>query len=176
MEQQGLINSEASGLTEYAMSFVNRSQDFAAVSTRKSKVYGFTCSGKHFLLPLGVRAELISKPNFTPLPNAPEHCLGLASVRGSICPLYCLPFLWGEASENVTVVYGLVVGEGTNAVMLAIDDKPNSLDLAEYRERPVAHNGALIDACSTKLYDNGEKQWLMLDHLQLFRLLVNKTE
>lgn len=152
-------------LAEYALSFAADRPE--AISQLAARCYGFTVADRNFLLEEGQAAELISQPIFTPMPNAPEHCLGLASVRGNIVPYYSIRTLLDPAVEHAheTHQYALLLGDIINGLLLAIDGKPSAVARDSLMQNPetVSNLGELPSSIIKSHFSAHAHNWLMLD-------------
>lgn len=160
-------------LAEYALSFATDRPE--AISQLAARCYGFTVAKQHFLLEEGQAAELISQPIFTPMPNAPEHCLGLANIRGNIVPYYTIRTLLDSAEHAPeSHQYALLLGDIVNDFLLAIDDKPTAVardSLVQDSQSP-SNLGELPTSMIKNHFLAQEHKWLMLDCQKFERYLV----
>lgn len=161
-------------LAEYALSFTNDRQ--ASTASVASRCYGFTITSCHFLLEEGQAAELISQPIFTPIPNTPEHCLGLANVRGNIIPYYTLRLFLdpGASQSQESHRYALLLGDALNGILLSLDTKPLAVfrDSLQCNEQPTSKLGELPPALTKGHFVSQERQWAMLDTQALIHFLA----
>ena len=140
-----------------------------------SKRYGFTSFGYHFLLQEGVSSELVAKPRYSPVPNTPNHFLGLANIRSNIVPLYSLqPYLTDENSPGYITDYALLLSMGKDSLMLHIDEKPvalspNNLDDSSGE---VELPGSMRNTIKKK-YLGGGSEWYQFDFFELGEFLSN---
>lgn len=152
-------------LAEYALSFAADRPE--AVSQLIARCYGFAIADRHFLLEEGQAAELISQPVFTPMPNAPDHCLGLANVRGNIIPYYTIRRLLQPAAEQVNEShqYALFLGDISNGLLLAIDGKPTAVarDSLMQNSQTLSNLGELPSSIVKQAFSTDTHDWLMLD-------------
>lgn len=177
------INSGAEGgapeerreLTEYALSFAPDRR--ASTSQLAARCYGFTVAERHFLLDEGQAAELISQPSFTPMPNSPEHCLGLANIRGNIIPYYTIRALVNPAPEQSLEShrYALLLGDVINGVLLAIDAKPAAVprDALMQNSQSLSTLGGLPMTVVRAQYAAQARHWSMLDCQKLVQFLTS---
>lgn len=62
---------------------------------------GFLLGGQRFVAPMGEIVEMLPTPGFTRLPNVQPWVMGVANVRGRLCPLFDLEaFLGGRLAAN----------------------------------------------------------------------------
>jgi len=162
-------------LAEYALSFT--SERSAAPQAAQARCYSFPIGPCQFLLPEGQAAELISQPVFTPLPNAPDHCLGLANVRGNIVPLYALHgFIAGaQKPTREQVRYALLIGDTVDGVLLAIDAKPQAIarDLLVQTSHPDPKLVESVQQCLLQSYSFDHRDWWTLDCGRLTQFLLS---
>lgn len=178
---EGVAPDERWDLTEYALSFTMDKR--ASSSQLAARCYGFTIADRHFLLDEGQAAELISQPLFTPMPNSPEHCLGLANIRGNIVPYYSIRALIQTSPEIQTTPeqtreshrYALLLGDVINGVLLAIDAKPVAVqrDALMQSSRSLSNLGEIPAAVVRDQFSVHEHHWLMLDCGKLVQFLTS---
>ena len=136
-----------------------------------ANIFGFTVCNTHFLLEEGTMAELIAKPYCTPVPNTPSHFLGLANIRRNIVPYYSLHGLLGDLIPEVAS-YGLLIGRGSQSVMLMVDEKTYGIDsrfLAD-SQQDLSLPQELRNFVSHRFEYHG-KVWGLLDAQGLFAFL-----
>lgn len=165
-----------SDLARYALSFSINQQANEQQLARLERLYGFSVHGHRFLLPEGQRAELISHVQFTPMPNAPAHYLGLVNVRGNVVPLYNFASFVSDDQPTAKedLLYALLIGDSANGALLAIDGKPSSVDKRDLQQTAtVAATLLRLKACIRGVYKHQGKEWYMLDYDALFTILSN---
>lgn len=171
---EGGAPDERWDLAEYALSFAADRPE--AMSQLTARCYGFTVADRHFLLEEGQAAELVSQPIFTPMPNAPEHCLGLANVRGNIVPYYSIRTLLDPTVEHAheTHHYALLLGDAVNGLLLAIDGKPAAVarDSLVQNSQSLSNLGELPSSVVKNHYSALARNWLMLDCQQFAQFLT----
>lgn len=161
-------------LAKYALSFSVGQKASDQQLARLERLYSFDVEGYHFLLPEGQRAELISHVQYTPMPNAPAHYLGLVNVRGNVLPLFSLAPLMRDKrpSPAHNLLYALLIGDSANGAMLVIDEKPGSVDKSDLqRSTLLATNLLELRKCINGVYKHQGKEWYMLDCDTLFSVL-----
>lgn len=162
-------------LTDYAMSFMTADHTGQSrIALQTAKIYGFTIGQFRFLLDDGLLAELITRPSCTPLPNAPGHCLGLANIRGNIVPCYGIQRLLFPGDEKQqSSEYGLMIGEGSAAVMLSIDSKPTGVDKKDLIDKHfVPSIPAKLHPFVRTVYAAQGEDWHLIDCYALFKHLA----
>gem|GEM_PF-919470 len=143
----------------------------------QARCYSFSIGSWSFLLEEGQFAELISQPVYTPLPNTPQHCLGLANVRGNIVPFYALhvfiPGVLRPAREQLR--YALLLGDTVDGVLLAIDGKPQPIkrDQLVQLPRPTSKLLEPVAHFLQNIFRFDNRDWLMLDSDKLTQFLVS---
>lgn len=172
---EGVAPDERWDLTEYALSFTMDKR--ASSSQLAARCYGFTVADRHFLLDEGQAAELISQPLFTPMPNSPEHCLGLANIRGNIVPYYSIRALMQPTLEQTheSHRYALLLGDVINGVLLAIDAKPVAVprDALMQNSQSLSNLGEIPATVVRDQFSAHERHWLMLDCGKLVQFLTS---
>jgi hypothetical protein len=162
-------------LAEYALSFAADRPE--ARSQLTARCYGFAVANRHFLLEEGQAAELVSQPIFTPMPNAPEHCLGLANVRGNIIPYYTIRTLLDPEVEQVheTHQYALLLGDVINGLLLAIDGKPMAVARDSLMQNPesLPNLGELPFSIVKHHFAAHAHDWMMLDCQKFAQFLTS---
>lgn len=175
---EGGAPDERWNLAEYALSFAADRR--ASPSQLAARCYGFTVADRNFLLDEGQAAELVSQPSFTPMPNSPEHCLGLANLRGNIVPYYTIRTLVSPALEQTheSHRYALLLGDVINGVLLAIDAKPVAVPRDALMQNPqsLSNLGELPATVVRNQFAALSRHWLMLDCLKLVQFLAATTE
>lgn len=165
-------------LAEYALSFAADRQ--APATQSAARCYGFSIANRHFLLEEGQAAELVSQPLFTPMPNSPEHCLGLANVRGNIVPYYTIRALVDPTLEQTHEAhrYALLLGDISTGVLLAIDGKPTAVPTDALMQKPqsVSTLGELPPAILRNRYSAVGHEWMMLDCQKFIHFLASSEE
>lgn len=160
---------------DFALSFAS-DRDAAPFAT-KARCYSFCIGPWSFLLEEGQFAELISQPVYTPLPNTPQHCLGLANVRGNIVPFYSLHvFVAGvQRPSREQLRYALLVGDTVDGVLLAIDGKPQAIERDQLMQapRPTSMLGEPVTQFVQQAFRFDGRDWLMLDGDKLTQFLVS---
>lgn len=160
-------------LAEYALSFT--SGRHTAPRPAVARCYGFSVGTWNFLLEEGQAAELVSQPVYTPLPNTPDHCLGLANVRGNIIPFYTLRSFFSSVEKPSAEQqrYALLVGDVVNGVLLAIDAKPLAINRDTLVQNSVSTSrlGQMAPLIKQQ-YTSDARDWLMLDSVKLLQFLA----
>ncbi len=172
---EGGAPEERWDLAEYALSFAADRPE--AMSQLTARCYGFTVANRHFLLEEGQAAELVSQPIFTPMPNAPEHCLGLANVRGNIIPYYSIRTLLDPDVEHAheTHQYALLLGDVINGLLLAIDGKPAAIARNSLMQKPqsLSNLGELPSSIIKNYFSARDHNWLMVDCQKFAQFLIS---
>lgn len=83
--------------------------------------HAFRIGTRWLLIPLGMPAEVYPPLPCARLPFTQHWCLGLASFRGDVAPVYDLAALLGERSANPSR-YLLALGRREACAALGIDD------------------------------------------------------
>lgn len=171
----GGVPEERWDLAEYALSFASDRR--VPTSQIAARCYGFTIAERHFLLDEGQAAELISQPSFTPMPNSPDHCLGLANIRGNIVPYYTIRALTNPAPEQALEShrYALLLGDVISGVLLAIDAKPVAVprDALMQNSQSLSNLGEIPSSIIRNHYSALDRHWLMLDCVKLVQFLAS---
>lgn len=148
-----------------------------ARSQLTARCYGFVVADRYFLLEEGQAAELVSQPIFTPMPNAPEHCLGLANVRGNIVPYYSIRTLLDPTVEHAHEAhqYALLLGDVINGLLLAIDAKPTAVPRDSLMQNPqsLSNLGELPSSIVKNRFSAQAHNWLMLDCQKFAQFLTS---
>ena len=172
---EGEAPDERWDLARYALSFVNERS--ATPRLAAARCYGFSVSNWHFLLEEGQAAELISQPVHTPLPNSPDHCLGLANVRGNILPYYSLHYFFPESAAftGEPSRYALLLGDPVTGILLAVDTKPQAVARDSLVQRPhvTSRLPEYLAPFIKHQYVAEGKDWMMLDSAGLIPFLAS---
>lgn len=166
-------------LAKYALSFSVGQEASEQQLARLERLYSFDVEGYHFLLPEGQRAELIDHVQFTPMPNAPAHYLGLVNVRGNVLPLYSLAPLICKHAQPPTqsLLYALLIGDSANGALLAVDGKPGSIDKQELQQSTALATSLLeLRKCLNGVFIHKGTEWYLLDCDTLFTFLSDPTD
>lgn len=147
----------------------------SALTPSSERVYGFQLGQFNFLLEKGTPAEIIAQPQFNPMPNCPDHILGLVNVRGTIVPAYSLlPFLGHNERHTEPFKYGLMVGKSSRSVLIAMLEKPTAIDVQLLSLNNLSKDyPTRIDTFIKKSYSYAQGQWNMLDTQGLFSFLAS---
>jgi chemotaxis signal transduction protein len=160
---------------DLALSFI--SDRHAAPLAAQARCYSFHIGPWSFLLEEGQFAELISQPVYTPLPNTPQHCLGLANVRGNIVPFYALHvFVPGvQRPSREQLRYALLLGDTVDGVLLAIDGKPLPIgrDQLVQGPPPTSKFSEPVAHFIQQAYRYDNRDWLMISCDKLTQFLLS---
>ncbi len=145
------------------------------VNAPRLKRYGFSIHGIKLLAPHEAYCELIPDFHPSPLPNAPEHVLGLINLRGNLIPIYQLA---NVQEKNRRRSYALLIGQVKNSAALVIDDKPRAVSLEETHETHITTETEgfpswLKESVTDTVIVNGER-WHNLNANKLFTLLAQR--
>ena len=136
------------------------------------RCYGFKCAGFQFIAPLNIYCELLTQVKIIPLPNVPDHFLGLCNVRGNLVPVYQLECLVGQSSSSTR--HALVIGQLDQAAALVIAAKPQPFDLRDFELREAtAQLPEFLQTAISASYQRDDEAWYLIDHTQLFHTLAN---
>lgn len=94
-----------------------------------NRYFGFGMAGYRLLVPQGVFSELVIEPNLAALPNASAVLMGLHNHRGDLVPVFQLHGLLDAALPRLK--RALLIGKGSQALGLLIDDLPVNVVLSE---------------------------------------------
>ncbi len=130
--------------------------------------YGFRVGTLGLLIPPDTESEVLAAPQITALPRAPASFLGLINLRGNLVPIYELRTLLRlEKGLDSAGALTLVLGQGTMAVGLAIDDYPVALaGLRPHSSAPPAPEGLQEHVSGS--YVLNDNIWLEFDHGTFF--------
>jgi chemotaxis signal transduction protein len=139
--------------------------------------YGFSLGAWNFLLPQGAFAELVSKPNYTSVPNAPEHFLGLANVRGNVMPYYSFAGFFPDVPDVRAHKqdYALLLSDAINGILVEIDGKPAPIQTVGFKftDTNYIRLPNSIKAFVAGSYANESESHLMLDVSKLVEFLTS---
>ena len=126
------------------------------------------------LLHRGSGAELVSKPTFAPLPNAPAWLRGLMNLRGNLLPIVDLQQLLSGGEQAAAVDAGflvLVYGKADKAVGVSIDAPPRAVrDMHAVEQLPPLPDDLLPHV--GEAYLEGEEFWVEFKHESFFDALT----
>lgn len=134
------------------------------------RCYGFSIDTLNLLAPQGLYCELLTGNAVSPLPNSPNHFLGLTNVRGNLVPVYQLePMLELAPLKSF---YTLIFGHPASAAGLVIKKKPQPVDITDLEGNSASD--ALPDILNkiiTRSYRINEQEWHVINHVALFKQL-----
>lgn len=175
----GTPSTEGSSALEDRISLTNTLASALAASSEQAadgeiqhrvRCYGFSIDNLNFLAPQSLYCELLTGNAISPLPNSPNHFLGLTNVRGNLVPVYQLePLLELTPLKSF---YTLIFGHPANAAGLVIRKKPQPVDVTDLEGKTAS--GALPEAISkviTRSYHINEQEWHVINHVALFKQL-----
>jgi CheW-like domain len=142
-------------------------------STWTARAYGFYIGGNGFMVSQGVYSELIKSPSWSALPNVQHHFAGLLNVRGTIVPVFHLDSFINGTTPVSSAPFALIIGPLGQAAALALQDKPQAIDLhrciptEDYLGAPKA-----IAHCIKHSYSCDNTIWFELSHEVLFSTLA----
>ncbi len=136
----------------------------------RARCYGFSIDNLNLLAPQGLYCELLTGNPISPLPNSPNHFLGLTNVRGNLVPVYQLEPLLELAP--LKSFYTLIFGHPANAAGLVIRKKPQPMDVTdvEGKAAPEALPDILKKAINRSCTINGQ-EWHVINNVVLFKQL-----
>lgn len=138
-----------------------------------ARAYGFFIGGHSFMVTPGVYSELIKNPRWSALPNVQHHFAGLLNVRGTIVPIFHLDSFIDGSTPVAVAPYALVIGPSGQAAALALQEKPQAIELHrciltdDYLSAPKA-----IAHCIKHSYRCESTVWFELSHEVLFSTLA----
>lgn len=138
----------------------------------RTRCYGFSVDNLNLLAPLGLYCELLTGNPISPLPNSPDHFLGLTNVRGNLVPVYQL-----EPLLDLTPLksfYTLIFGHPANAAGLVIRKKPQPVDVTDLQENTVTETmPGILKKVISRSYTVGEREWHVINNVVLFKQLAS---
>lgn len=157
-------------LAQAAAASIDIQQDAARYDT--SVTLAYHCAGWGFLVPHGVRAEVLPLGKIGLVPRAPRHCLGLSNVRGSVVPIFSLDLLLGQEPErNSRNQYFLLHDSPTGAVGVLVNEIPRSVQLsAQDQVHSVSHLPEQLEPHVRNVYRYREEIWHELDVESLLKI------
>jgi twitching motility protein PilI len=155
--------------------FVPEAVESAAGDSAKAEVrYGIRVAGIGLLLHRGTGAELVSKPTFAPLPNAPAWLRGLMNLRGNLLPIVDLQQLLSGGEHAAAVDTGflvLVYGKADKAVGVSIDVPPQAVrDMQAVEQLPPLPEDLMPHV--GQAYRAGDDFWIEFKHENFFDALT----
>jgi len=160
---------------------LNRQSDSIASSTlaqpEKVRRLGFHVGNLGLLIAQRATSELTDLLSICPLPNAASWLLGLINLRGNLVPVFDLNMLLDlERKTDQKKLMLLILGQGSTAGAILIDDLPVHITLSEedkLESLPTLPT-ALKPFVSSGFEKNGEL-WFNFDHLSFFQSLASKV-
>lgn len=166
----GLLPPSAA-LTHFAPEAI---EPVAGEAAKAEVRYGIRVAGIGLLLHRGTGAELVSKPVFAPLPNAPAWLRGLMNLRGNLLPVVDLRRLLGgaepaAAGDDAFLV--LVYGKADKAVGVSIDVPPRAVrNMQAVEQLPPLPDGLIPHVGAA--YLEGDEFWVEFKHESFFEALT----
>lgn len=115
-------------LEERARNLARRQEE--AVTTASIRVLVFQVGAESYAIETTYVHGVLRLTEFTPLPDAPLHVLGITNIRGAIVPLFDLRLLLGRGRIALTDLARLIiVGENEPEFGLAADEASEIIDL-----------------------------------------------
>ena len=138
----------------------------------KTRRFGFSISGVNLLIAEATYCELLTEFNASPLPNGPDHTIGLTNLRGNIVPVYSISKLL-NLPQNPTG-YALLIGQPEVGAALLVDNKPVLVDLTDKEPdfNIYSNTPAFLSECIDASFHFDNTYWLSLNHEQLFTKLT----
>lgn len=141
--------------------------------TWSARAYGFHIGRQGYMVSPGVYSELIKNPVWSALPNVQHHFAGLLNLRGTIVPVFHLDSFIDGTPPAAAAPYALLIGAMGQAAALALNEKPQAIDLQrctqtdDYLQAPRA-----IAHCIKHSYRSDKQVWYELSHEGLFSTLA----
>lgn len=138
-----------------------------AVDTDLGNYHTFRVESLGFLLPHSTLSEMVENISYCRLPNTSNILVGMASLRGSIIPLFDLHTLLGSPLKKW---HGrvLIIGTGADAVGVIVSELPRTVSIAaEHRLSSVPPVPESIQPYIQGCYEN-DGIWLRLDLFEFF--------
>lgn len=108
----------------------------------------------------------------TPLPATPHWMRGVASLHGSVLPVFDLASLIGLDRAAGQKPLLLVIGHGDAAAALLIDGLPDRFRFEDSERAAEWDAHPWLTECATSAYTRGDQAWLDID----YRRLLDKIE
>ncbi len=124
----------------------------------------FELAGQVMVTPMGEVAEVLSMPDFTPMPLVKPWLLGLANLRGRLLPLTDLALLLGLNNRQTRLSQKkvLVVDKDKLFSGLLVDNVLGIQQFTEnhYRDEPLPDNSPLLPYTHGKFVKDGQ-EWVV---------------
>jgi chemotaxis signal transduction protein len=145
-----------------------------AVRERAPARFGFRVDDIGLLVPAGMLSELVEETDVYPLPMAPPWLRGLINLRGGLVPVFDLKALLDMEPRAEAPPRLLVLGVGTRAVCLMIDQLPVpvSIDQRPSQQPPLP---ALLGEHCRAAYVQDHELWVDFDLDGLLRAVAGRT-
>ncbi len=136
----------------------------------KKRFYGFQIGEVNLLIDPGVRSEVFSDMEITPVPLMPDYVLGLCSVRGSLVPVYDLNKKLDVAVNNNEVNKRiLILDDDENMAGIQVEDMVASYQFDEQdMQDDVQSELESINEYLTYSYRQDGKYYFGFNHIKLF--------
>jgi len=119
------------------------------------------------LFDFAATSQLSELVPITPLPVTPHWMRGLASLHGSVLPVFDLASLIGLDRAEGQKHLLLVVGHGDSAAALLIDGLPDRFRFDESGRAAEWDAHPWMAECAASAYVRDEQIWLDIDHQRL---------
>ena len=137
--------------------------------------YGFHVGGLPFLVPENTSTEVLDSPPIFPVPRAPHWLSGMLNLRGNVIPVFDLSELSGLNPESDANRRVLVLGQGTQAVAVYVDDLPQPLTPGDITSK-LGDPPEILQPFVGAGFTDRDENWCEFDYQEFFRHLASARE
>lgn len=140
--------------------------------------YGFKVNKLGLTYPAHIASEVVKAMHICAIPHAPKWIQGVINLRGHLVPVFDLDTLFHD--QRTTHNLFLILGKGSSAIALRINDFPELLSSAQEVDKtaPVFSSCqipvAIREHINTYFYTNSQA-WLELNFVTFFSSLKQKV-
>jgi twitching motility protein PilI len=129
--------------------------------------YGINIGSQNLLFDKSILCEATINTNVYPIPNIPPWLNGMINLRGNLIPVFIIDnFITDDKKEEKKNKVVFVIGEGTNAVGLLIDELPVAVEIDEKNIESISppdNTPEIFSDAITNTYEVDETVWLEID-------------
>ena len=129
--------------------------------------YGINIGSQNLLFDKSILCEATINTNVYPIPNIPPWLNGMINLRGNLIPVFIIDnFITDDKKEDKKNKVVFIIGEGSNAVGLLIDDLPVAVEIDEENIESISppdNTPEIFSDAITNAYEVDETVWLEID-------------
>jgi chemotaxis signal transduction protein len=129
--------------------------------------YGINIGNQNLLFDKSILCEATINTNVYPIPNIPPWLNGMINLRGNPIPIFNIDnFVTDDKKEDRKNKIVFVIGEGSDAVGLLIDELPVAVEIDEENIESVSppdNTPEIFSGAITNAYEVEKTVWLEID-------------